>query len=183
MRSTLLLLATGLATLTSAQGIPACATDCFAQAVGNTTCSATDNYCQCTTGQATIYEIAIPCLCHSTCSSTDLLNIVVNSNKVCAAALSASGMSYSPATVGLGACAAAATGGASSAATLTRSGSMAAATGSSTGTVKSSATANTSGSSSASASVAMQTASSGAGRKMVYGEAVLGLAGLAVLAL
>jgi len=60
MYTLILLLVTATASLTAAQssalaalGIPSCADTCFTQAIGNTSCGATDYYCQCTTGRAT----------------------------------------------------------------------------------------------------------------------------------
>ncbi|KAK3109350.1 SWI/SNF and RSC complex subunit Ssr1 [Teratosphaeriaceae sp. CCFEE 6253] len=183
--NTLLLPLLALAALTTAQlELPACATTCFTSAIAASGCGATDYLCQCTTGQTAIQDSAIPCLCHSTCQSSDLIAVIQGSNKVCSSALEAAGQTYTAATVGLGACASAGS------ATSTGSGTVATGTGMATGSATSgsaaSATATTasaagSGSGSATASAAQQTNSSGA--RSVKVEALLGLAGLAAFAL
>ncbi|KAK5736736.1 SWI/SNF and RSC complex subunit Ssr1 [Elasticomyces elasticus] len=183
MQYTLVLAA--LVTLATAQlNLPDCALTCFAAAIESTTCAVDDSMCQCTTGKTQIQDSVIPCLCHSTCSTSELLGVVQESNKVCSAALSSVGSTYTAATVGLQACAtgnAASTptgSAASGSMTGTASGSQASATGTMTGT------ASGSGSASSTASAAQQTGSSAAGMNMAHGlEAVLGLAGLAAFAL
>jgi len=82
---TILLLLLGLTTfmsgLVSAQnnvlGIPDCAVPCFTEAIGNSTCGITDAYCQCTSGAAKIQSVAISCLCHSSCSTADLIGAYI----------------------------------------------------------------------------------------------------------
>jgi len=54
-------------------GLPTCALPCMEQAIGNTTCSLTDYYCQCTTGKEKIQELGVMCLCGSSCTTSDLL--------------------------------------------------------------------------------------------------------------
>ncbi|KAK0337049.1 SWI/SNF and RSC complex subunit Ssr1 [Friedmanniomyces endolithicus] len=192
MHTTLLLTTTlTLALTTLAQlNLPTCANSCFTSAISASSCSPTDYLCQCTTGQTAIQAAAIPCLCHSTCTSTDLLSVIQDSNSVCSSALSAAGRTYTAAAVGLGACASmgSAATGSSTAAAATATGSAAgsAAGGSATGSAASAtgASMSSSGSGSMTATAVQQTASSGAGMKAVYGcGAVLGLAGLAALAL
>ncbi|KAK5680525.1 SWI/SNF and RSC complex subunit Ssr1 [Elasticomyces elasticus] len=184
MQYTLVLAA--LVTLATAQlALPECASTCFAAAVGSTTCALDDYMCQCTTGKTQIQDSVIPCLCHSACSSAELLGVVQDSNKVCSAALSSAGSTYTAATIGLGVClatgsaASTPTGSAASASTTgTASGSQVSATGTMTGN------AGGSGSASSTASAAQQTGSSAAGMNTAHGlEAVLGLAGLAAFAL
>ncbi|KAK3638092.1 SWI/SNF and RSC complex subunit Ssr1 [Elasticomyces elasticus] len=169
MQYTLVLAA--LVTLATAQlNLPDCALTCFAAAIESTTCAVDDSMCQCTTGKAQIQD--------------ELLGVVQESNKVCSAALSSVGSTYTAATVGLQACAtgnAASTptgSAASGSMTGTASGSQISATGTMTGT------ASGSGSASSTASAAQQTGSSAAGMNMAHGlEAVLGLAGLAAFVL
>ncbi|WP_457841012.1 hypothetical protein, partial [Staphylococcus aureus] len=64
----------GFLAVASAQlsSIPACAQQCFINAVLTSSCDPTNYYCQCTTGQATIAESVVLCLCQSTCSESDL---------------------------------------------------------------------------------------------------------------
>jgi len=161
------------AALATAQlDFPSCATACMNQAIGNTTCGLSDYYCQCTTGQSKIQDLAIPCLCTSDCTSTDLLVVLQDTNKACESALSASSQTFTPASVNLGACAtigaAVKSGSTRVSATTTGTSTTAAATGSS---------------GSATATAAQQTGTSGASAKMIYGEAAWGVAGLVAFAL
>ncbi|KAK5718521.1 SWI/SNF and RSC complex subunit Ssr1 [Elasticomyces elasticus] len=183
MQYTLVLAA--LVTLATAQlDLPDCALTCFASAIESTTCAVDDYMCQCTTGKTQIQGSVIPCLCHSACTSSELLGVVQDSNRVCSAALSSAGSTYTAATIGLGVCAvtgsAASTptgNAASGSVTGTASGGQTSATGTMTGTASGSESA------SSTASAAQQTGSSAAGMNMAHGlEAVLGLAGLAAFA-
>ncbi|TKA37942.1 hypothetical protein B0A54_10544 [Friedmanniomyces endolithicus] len=190
MHTTTFLLSTLLTSALTALAqlnLPTCATSCFTSAISASSCSPTDYLCQCTTGQSAIQAAAIPCLCHSTCTSSDLLAVIQDSNAVCSSALSAAGRTYTAAPVGLGACASvgssAGTGSGTATATATGSAATASATGSAAGATGS-ASMSSSGSGSMTATAVQQTASSGAGLKTVYGcGAVLGLAGLAAFAM
>lgn len=175
-----LLLITSLATA-QYPSLPSCAQPCFTRAASNTTCAPTDYYCQCTLPASSIIEaLATTCLCHSTCTTVELLQVVQDSNKICSSALAASSSSYKPATVGLGACATAT--GSSTGSGMTGTGPSATETGTATAMGES-----TSGSGTGSAVVATQTAISGAGGVGAdgFGNAVgaLGVVGMAVLAL
>ena len=177
------ILAAAFAVLAAAQlDLPSCALSCFEQAISNTTCGLTDYYCQCTSGQTQIQSLAIPCLCHSTCTSSDLIAVIQDSNKVCSSALSASSQTYTAATVGLGACATAGSQSEGQAAAASSTGTSAA---SATGTNAPTATAGTSasGSGSATQSAAQQTGSSAATANAVYGGSALGLSWLLLIAL
>lgn len=53
--------------------IPKCALKCFEEAVGKTSCSLLDYYCQCSTGAKVIANSAFPCLCtDSDCTAADI---------------------------------------------------------------------------------------------------------------
>lgn len=116
MKSTLAL-ALSIATLASAQvqDLPKCAVQCFAKALASTTCAATDAHCACTTGAADFIKVAIPCLCEAGCSVEELKRIETSTNNLCAAALSAKGEDYTPATLDPKICQAVETGTTSSA--------------------------------------------------------------------
>ncbi|KAK5128277.1 hypothetical protein LTR85_002944 [Meristemomyces frigidus] len=174
------LAATLLATLATAQlNLPTCALTCFNEAVGNSTCGATDYYCQCTTGAAVIQSHAISCLCGSSCTTVELLQVIQDSNKVCSSAVAASSQTYIAATVGLDACASSATAASTGTGTVASS-SSATATGKS-GASSSTASAISSGATSTASSSA--STSGGNGLAVVCEGAVLGLAGLAALLL
>lgn len=55
--------------------IPGCALYCFAEAISFTSCSLTDFYCQCTSGQKVIEKNVMSCLCNTTCDSTELFSM------------------------------------------------------------------------------------------------------------
>lgn len=194
-----------LAVLTDAQlNLPQCAGQCFSEAIGNTSCSDSDFYCQCTSGAATIQGLAIPCLCHSECSSTDLISVIQDTNRICSSAVASHGQQYTAATVGLGACATASTGTVPASATsggngngdsnggsqTTNGGSQG---GQQTGSASQSGGSNDNGgnnnnnndggSSSTAENGAQQTGNAGAINKVVYRDVVLGIAGLAAIAL
>lgn len=187
-RTTFLALLALTTTSLAQLSLPACANTCYANALTASTCDAADYVCQCTTGQQAIQDSAIPCLCHSDCQTSDLIAVVQDTNSACGAALSAVNSVYQPFTVGLGVCATASSASGSSA-TATGTGSSGMANGTASGSQASAtgtaAGASGSGSGRATASAAQQTASSsGAGAMVGYGrEALLGLAGLAALAL
>lgn len=65
-------LAAGFVAAQDASSIPACAQECFSAAIAKTSCSATDYYCQCTTGKDTITNEVTPCLLKSTCTTGDV---------------------------------------------------------------------------------------------------------------
>lgn len=95
---------------TTTLNLPSCALPCYTTALSNTTCSATDFYCQCTSPNAAIIQDrAIPCLCHSDCSTTQLLQVVQDSDQVCSSAVAAKGGTYTASSIGLGVCATATT--------------------------------------------------------------------------
>ncbi|KAF2225576.1 hypothetical protein BDZ85DRAFT_68376 [Elsinoe ampelina] len=159
------------AALVAAQSpdIPACAQSCFAEAIGKTTCSATDYLCQCTTGKDIIKQEVTSCLLKSTCTTGDVADINAAVTKVCAAAVAA-GTSGSSS-------------GDSSAASGSASGSSAAASASaSASAAMSSGSARASSATSSAAAAASSAATGGAGVVRVGGP-VLGLAMAAVLAL
>ncbi|KAH9820873.1 GPI anchored CFEM domain-containing protein [Teratosphaeria destructans] len=105
-----------------AAGLPECSLSCFAAAVNQTTCSSVSDFaCLCSgANPAKIEDSAIPCLCHSECTTDELLEVVQDTNSFCSSAVA----TYSAATFGLGACATATT----STATATGTGSGAGAT-------------------------------------------------------
>ncbi|KAK4542589.1 hypothetical protein LTR36_006637 [Oleoguttula mirabilis] len=180
--SILATLTAGLATLAAAQlDLPDCSLPCFEEAIGNTTCGLTDYYCQCTTGAQVIQSQAISCLCLSDCTTSELLQVVQDSNKICSSAVSASSQTYVAETVGLDVCAAAAT---SSTGTGTVASTSATATGDSSSSSGSSGTATAASSSAGSSSTSTSTtSSSGANSMVVYEGAVIGFAGLVALLL
>ncbi|KAK5135241.1 hypothetical protein LTR08_005491 [Meristemomyces frigidus] len=157
---------------TAAIVLPACALSCYTAAIAASGCAATDIFCQCSTGQTALQSSAIPCLCKSTCSTTDLLQVVQDSNKDCSSALAASSMTYAARTVGLDTCATAnaAAGSGSAAASGSATGTAAAASASATAS-------GAGGSASAASASASVTAASGAGA-VGWERAGLGLAGL-----
>ncbi|RMX94392.1 hypothetical protein D0868_12318 [Hortaea werneckii] len=73
-----------------------------------------DYYCQCTEGRQQILDSGVGCLCQSTCSTTELLAVLQEVNKLCKSALQAKGESYTAPDVGLEACAGGAAGSSSS---------------------------------------------------------------------
>lgn len=106
------------AVATTTLSLPSCAIPCYTTALSNTTCSTTDFYCQCTSPNAAIIQArAIPCLCHSDCSTTELLQVVQDSDQICSSAVAAHGGAYTASSIGLGVCATAAAGVASSSGT------------------------------------------------------------------
>ncbi|EME76902.1 uncharacterized protein MYCFIDRAFT_212746 [Pseudocercospora fijiensis CIRAD86] len=78
--------------------IPACAISCFTQGITATTCGPTDVHCQCTTGAADVAKVVIPCLCNAmadkTCSSDELMKAADATTKICTAALAAKGETF-----------------------------------------------------------------------------------------
>ncbi|KAI6797756.1 hypothetical protein KC361_g3776 [Hortaea werneckii] len=110
MRTTLFTLAAlAAASLTSAAvsapDYPDCSVNCVEKAIGQTSCAMDDYYCQCTEGRQQILDSGVGCLCQSTCSTTELLSVLQEVNKLCKSALQAKGETYSPPDVGLEACA------------------------------------------------------------------------------
>ncbi|KAI7087242.1 hypothetical protein KC356_g4301 [Hortaea werneckii] len=110
MRGTLFTLAAlAAASLTSAAvsapDYPDCSVNCVEKAIGQTSCAMDDYYCQCTEGRQQILDSGVGCLCQSTCSTTELLSVLQEVNKLCKSALQAKGETYSPPDVGLEACA------------------------------------------------------------------------------
>ncbi|GAB1732305.1 hypothetical protein NU195Hw_g3803t1 [Hortaea werneckii] len=119
MRSTLFSLAAlAAASLTSAAvsapDYPDCSLNCVEKAIGQTSCAMDDYYCQCTEGRQQILDSGVGCLCQSTCSTTELLSVLQEVNKLCKSALQAKGETYSPPDVGLEACAGGGSAGSSS---------------------------------------------------------------------
>ena len=180
--------------------IPACAEACFLKAVGETNCKITDYYCQCTSGQKVIQAAALKCICEdSTCTSQDLISTSnvyqthslirpseyfansMNSievgqatNQICESAVSASHQTFTPATIPADVCAA--TGGAGTASS-TAATNTAATTG---------ATATGSGASAATSSAAAQSGNAATPNAQSFlglESALLGLAGVLMLAL
>ncbi|KAI7337243.1 hypothetical protein KC354_g17656 [Hortaea werneckii] len=149
MRSTLFTLAAlAAASLTSAPvsapDYPDCSVNCVEKAIGETSCAMDDYYCQCTEGRQQILDSGVGCLCQSTCSTTELLSVLQEVNKLCKSALQAKGETYSPPDVGLEACAGG--GGSAGSSSSSDSGS------STTGGMSASATATSTSSSSSSSS-------------------------------
>ncbi|KAI7203720.1 hypothetical protein KC343_g10383 [Hortaea werneckii] len=110
MRSTVFTLAAlAAASLTSAAvsapDYPDCSLNCVEKAIGQTSCAMDDYYCQCTEGRQQILDSGVGCLCHSTCSTTELLSVLQEVNKLCKSALQAKGETYTAPDVGLEACA------------------------------------------------------------------------------
>ncbi|RMX76280.1 hypothetical protein D0869_10862 [Hortaea werneckii] len=119
MRSTIFTLAAlAAASLTSAAvsapDYPDCSLNCVEKAIGQTSCAMDDYYCQCTEGRQQILDSGVGCLCQSTCSTTELLAVLQEVNKLCKSALQAKGESYTAPDVGLEACAGGAAGSSSS---------------------------------------------------------------------
>ncbi|KAI6912908.1 hypothetical protein KC318_g840 [Hortaea werneckii] len=149
MRSTIFTLsALAAASLTSAAvsapDYPDCSLNCVEKAIGQTNCAMDDYYCQCTEGRQQILDSGVGCLCQSTCSTTELLAVLQEVNKLCKSALQAKGESYTAPDVGLEACA----GGSSAGSSSSSSGSES----STTGMASDSATATSTSSSSSSSS-------------------------------
>ncbi|KAF2488036.1 hypothetical protein BDY17DRAFT_320543 [Neohortaea acidophila] len=141
------------------EDIPSCTIPCFTRAVADTSCSLFDFYCQCTSGAKEIQNVAIPCICHnSTCSKPEMMQLEKASNNLCSSALSASSQTYVGKTYPATICQALATG-------SSKTGSTASATES---------TATSSSATSKSAATPTNAAMPGA---------MLGMAGLAMLAL
>ncbi|KAG8630878.1 hypothetical protein KVT40_000018 [Elsinoe batatas] len=170
------------AALVAAQSadIPACAQSCFAEAIGKTTCSASDFLCQCTTGKDIIKQEVTPCLLKSTCTTGDVADINAAVTKVCAAAVAAgtSGSSSGGSS--------AASGSASGSASAAPSGSgvtSAAASASASGSAAMSSGSAMASSATSSAAAAASSAATGGAGVVRVGGAVLGLAMAAVLAL
>ncbi|KAI7373655.1 hypothetical protein KC328_g16507 [Hortaea werneckii] len=107
-----------------------------------------DYYCQCTEGRQQILDSGVGCLCQSTCSTTELLAVLQEVNKLCKSALQAKGESYTAPDVGLEACA----GGSSSAGSSSSSSSSGGSDSSTTGMASDSATATSTSSASSSSS-------------------------------
>ncbi|KAI7300001.1 hypothetical protein KC315_g17373 [Hortaea werneckii] len=151
MRSTIFTLAAlAASSLTSAAvsapDYPDCSLNCVEKAIGQTTCAMDDYYCQCTQGRQQILDSGVGCLCQSTCSTTELLAVLQEVNKLCKSALQAKGESYTAPDVGLEACA----GGSSSAGSSSSSSSGS--DSSTTGMASDSATATSTSSASSSSS-------------------------------
>ncbi|KAI7526433.1 hypothetical protein KC331_g16962 [Hortaea werneckii] len=151
MRSTIFTLAAlAAASLTSAAvsapDYPDCSLNCVEKAIGQTSCAMDDYYCQCTEGRQQILDSGVGCLCQSTCSTTELLAVLQEVNKLCKSALQAKGESYTAPDVGLEACA----GGSSSAGSSSSSSSGS--DSSTTGMASDSATATSTSSASSSSS-------------------------------
>ncbi|RMY49678.1 hypothetical protein D0863_15082 [Hortaea werneckii] len=152
MRSTTFTLAAlAAASLTSAAvsapDYPDCSLNCVEKAIGQTSCAMDDYYCQCTEGRQQILDSGVGCLCQSTCSTTELLSVLQEVNKLCKSALQAKGETYTAPDVGLEACAAGGSAGSSSSSSSdSDSGS------STTGEASTSATATSTSSSSSSSS-------------------------------
>ncbi|KAI6903551.1 hypothetical protein KC318_g9057 [Hortaea werneckii] len=153
MRSTIFTLAAlAAASLTSAAvsapDYPDCSLNCVEKAIGQTSCAMDDYYCQCTEGRQQILDSGVGCLCQSTCSTTELLAVLQEVNKLCKSALQAKGESYTAPDVGLEACA----GGSSSAGSSSSSSSSGGSDSSTTGMASDSATATSTSSASSSSS-------------------------------
>ncbi|KAI7457762.1 hypothetical protein KC351_g18508 [Hortaea werneckii] len=119
MRSTIFILAAlAAASLTSAAvsapDYPDCSVNCVDKAIGQTNCAMDDYYCQCTEGGQQILDSGVGCLCQSTCSTTELLSVLQEVNKLCKSALQAKGETYTAPDVGLEACAGGGSAGSSS---------------------------------------------------------------------
>ncbi|KAI6876214.1 hypothetical protein KC343_g12714 [Hortaea werneckii] len=150
MRSTIFTLAAlAAASLTSAAvsapDYPDCSLNCVEKAIGQTDCAMDDYYCQCTEGRQQILDSGVGCLCQSTCSTTELLSVLQEVNKLCKSALQTKGETYTAPDVGLEACAGGGSAGSSSSSD-SDSGS------STTGEASTSATATSTSSSSSSSS-------------------------------
>ncbi|KAF2209625.1 hypothetical protein CERZMDRAFT_100407 [Cercospora zeae-maydis SCOH1-5] len=74
--------------------IPPCALQCLTQAATSSSCQLTDIYCQCTTGEAAIAKVLVPCLCASTCSPSDLMGTLSVTGELCMSALAAKGETF-----------------------------------------------------------------------------------------
>ncbi|KAI7163522.1 hypothetical protein KC349_g1325 [Hortaea werneckii] len=150
MRSTIFTLAAlAAASLTSAAvsapDYPDCSLNCVEKAIGQTSCAMDDYYCQCTEGRQQILDSGVGCLCQSTCSTTELLSVLQEVNKLCKSALQAKGESYTAPNVGLEACAGGSSAGSSSSSSSSSDSST-------TGMASDSATATSTSSSSSSSS-------------------------------
>ncbi|KAI6836332.1 hypothetical protein KC342_g5200 [Hortaea werneckii] len=132
----------------SAPDYPDCSLNCVEKAIGQTSCAMDDYYCQCTEGRQQILDSGVGCLCQSTCSTTELLAVLQEVNKLCKSALQAKGESYTAPDVGLEACA----GGSSSAGSSSSSSSSGGSDSSTTGMASDSATATSISSASSSSS-------------------------------
>ncbi|KAI6787464.1 hypothetical protein KC332_g2893 [Hortaea werneckii] len=145
MRSTIFTLAAlAAASLTSAAvsapDYPDCSVNCVEKAIGQTNCAMDDYYCQCTEGRQQILDSGVGCLCQSTCSTTELLSVLQEVNKLCKSALQAKGETYTAPDVGLEACAGGGSAGSSSSesGSSTTGGASTSATGTSTSSSSSS---------------------------------------------
>lgn len=70
-----------LVAIASAQlgDIPPCAMDCFTSAIGKSSCSILDAYCQCTTDAQQISTDALSCICNdSTCSAQERAGVFIS---------------------------------------------------------------------------------------------------------
>ncbi|RMZ11225.1 hypothetical protein D0860_03478 [Hortaea werneckii] len=144
MRSIFSLAALAAASLTSAAvsapDYPDCSVNCVEKAIGQTSCAMDDYYCQCTEGRQQILDSGVGCLCQSTCSTTELLSVLQEVNKLCKSALQAKGETYTAPDVGLEACAGGGSAGSSSSdsGSSTTGGASTSATGTSTSSSSSS---------------------------------------------
>ncbi|KAK3050131.1 SWI/SNF and RSC complex subunit Ssr1 [Extremus antarcticus] len=155
--------------------LPACAQLCFLRAIGETSCGATDYYCQCTEGAKAIQKSAIPCLCANAgtdggCSAAEMMQVQKASNDICVAALSSSSETYTPVTATNACAAVAATGTKSPLATTT--------TATTTG-----GTAGTTGNTQSASAGAVSSSTTGNGAPAVTNMAMVGFAGLVMAAL